>query len=124
MGSFSTTVRSAWLTATLGGAAYSNSQVWVQLHLGDPGAAGTASPAANTQRKQATMAAVVSAAASNTVALQWTSVPATETYTHVSVWSVAVGGVFIGRDDLAAPAPVTSGGNFTMAIGDLALAVT
>ncbi len=123
MGSFSVAVRNGWLTASIGGAPYANSQVWVQLHIGSPGAAGTTNTAANTQRQQVTFGTVAAGAVSNSVAVTWTGVAATETYTDVSLWSLAVGGTFLGSDQLAAPSPVVGGGSFTISIGGIALAV-
>ena len=57
---------------------------WVKLHLGDPGAAGTANAAANTTRQQATFSAASGGAITNSAALTWTAVSTTEIYTHVS----------------------------------------
>lgn len=124
MGSFSDSVRNGWLTATVGGAAYSNAQVWAQVHLGDPGAAGTANQAVNTLRRPVSFGAVASGAVASNAAVTWVGVPATETYTHISLWSLAVGGAFLGRDDLAAPIAAVLGGNATIGAGDLTLAVT
>lgn len=116
MGSFSETQRNTWLTSVIG-------SVWVKLHLGNPGALGTASPAANTTRLQAAFTVPAVGATSNSAGVTWVSVPATETYSHVSLWTLAVGGVLLGTDALPAPVPVTSGGNFTVAIGDLQLVI-
>ena len=54
MGTFSDLVANSWLDAVCRATAYSEAGVYVQLHLGDPGSAGTANPAANTTRVQAT----------------------------------------------------------------------
>lgn len=125
MGSFSVQVRNGWLDALARGVAYANAELWVKLHLADPGAAGTTSPAVETTRHQAAFGVGASAGAlSNTVAVSWTAVAATEVYTHVSLWSGATSGVFLGSDQLAAPFSATAGGDFAIAIGALALAVT
>lgn len=126
MGTFSDAVANAWLDALARGTAYDNDGgVWVKLHLGDPGSAGTANAAANTTRKQATFGAgAASRAIANTVAVEWTSVPNTETYTHVSLWDSETAGNFLGRDDLSSSAPVTAGDTFRIPVGDLDLTVT
>ena len=94
-------------------------EVWVALHTGDAGAAGTANAATETTRKQATFGTAASAGAiSNTVALTWTSVAGTEDYTHFSAWSASAAGTFLFSGTVAANS-VTSGDTFSVAIGDL-----
>lgn len=125
MGTFSDFVAHSWLDALARGVAFDNDEVWVKLHLGDPGAAGTTNPAAETTRKQATFGAAASGRAiSNTVAVEWTNVPSAETYSWVSMWSASTGGTFLGRDDLSSPAAVDVGDTFRIPIGDLDLTVT
>ena len=97
---------------------------WQKLHVGDPGAAGTANPAGNTTRQQATYGAPAAGPVastrgiSNTNALSWTSVPSTEDYTHVSTWTASTGGTF-GFSGTVTANPVTAGDTFTIPIGDL-----
>lgn len=125
MGTFSEAVRNAWLDALARGVSYSNAEVWVKLHLGDPGAAGTTNPAAETTRKQGTFGAAASGGAiSNTAAIEWTALPAAETFTHVSFWSASTAGTFLGSDDLSSPAAVVINDVFRIPIGDLDLSVT
>lgn len=125
MGTFSDTVANSWLDAVCRATSYSVAAVWVQLHLGDPGSAGTTSPAANTSRQQATFASAASGRAiSNTSIIEWVSVSATETYTWISLWSASTSGTFLGRDDLSSSAAVTAGDTFRIPIGDLDLTVT
>lgn len=125
MGTFSDAVANGWLDALARGVVYDNDEVWIKLHLGDPGAAGTANPAAETTRKQATFGAAASGRAiSNTAAIEWTNVSTTETYTWVSMWSASTAGTFLGRDDLSSSAAVTAGDTFRIPIGDLDLTVT
>lgn len=125
MGTFSDLVANSFLDAVARNISYAEAAVWVKIHLGDPGAAGTANPAANTTRKQATFGdAAASRAIANTVAVEWTNVPNTETYTHVSLWDDETAGNFLGRDDLSSSAAVTAGDTFRIAIGDLDLTLT
>ncbi len=125
MGTFSDTVANAWLDAVARNTSYSVAAVWVQLHTGAPGAAGTTSVAANTTRQQATFGAgAASRTISNTVAIEWTNVSNTETYTHISLWSANAAGTFLGSDDLSSSAAVTAGDTFRIPIGDLDLTVT
>jgi hypothetical protein len=126
MGTFSEGVRNAWLNALARGTAYDNDGgVWVKLHTGDPGSAGTSNAAANTTRKQVTFgSAAASGAISNTAAVEWTNVPNTETYTHISLWDAETAGNHLGNDDLSSSAPVTAGDTFRIPIGDLDLTVS
>jgi hypothetical protein len=125
MGTFAEGVRNAWLDAFARDVAYQNSAVYVKLHIGDPGAAGTSNPAANTTRQQGTFGTPASGAAiSNTAAIEWTSVPNAETYSHVSLWTASSGGTFLGSDDLSSTAAVSVGDTFRIPIGDLDLTIT
>ena len=90
----------------------------MQLHIGDPGAAGTANAASNTTRQNVTNSFPTTATGtvSNDVAISWTSVPASEDYTHFSLWSAGSGGTFFASGTITANA-VTTGDTFTAAIG-------
>ena len=97
---------------------------WVKLHLGDPGAAGATSPAANTTRVQATFSAASAGSLTTSGAVAWTNVPNAETYSHVSFWDASSAGTFLGSDDLAVARTVAVGDNFTISIGSLTLSIT
>lgn len=101
-------------------AAFSFSAVWIKLHVGDPGAAGTSNPANETDRVQASFGAASSGAISNDAALTWTGVSGTEDYTHFSAWTASTAGTFEFSGAITANA-VTAGDNFTIPIGDLDL---
>lgn len=97
---------------------------WVKLHTGDPGSAGTANAASNTTRQQASFAAATGGTITTDADLAWTSVPAAETYSHVSFWTASTAGTFLGSDDLNAARTVAIGDNFTIATGDIDIAIT
>lgn len=125
MGTFADGVANSFLDAFARNVSYANAAVWVKLHLGDPGAAGTSNPAANTTRQQATYGAgAASRAITNTVAVEWTNVSNSETYTHISLWTANAAGTFLGSDDLSSSAAVTAGDTFRIPIGDLDLSFT
>ena len=110
------------LNSHLRGTAFpTNASVFAQLHLGDPGANGTTLPAVETTRQQVTFgSAATTGAIANTVAVTWTSVSTTETYTHYSLWTLATGGTFLGSGTITGGA-VTAGNNFSIPIGDFDL---
>jgi hypothetical protein len=112
----------AVLNAHVRGTSYGgNASVFAKLHLGDPGAAGTANAATETTRQQVTFgSAATTGAIANTAAVEWTSVSTTETYTHYSLWTASTGGTFLGSGTITGGA-VTSGNNFSIPIGDFDL---
>lgn len=99
-------------------------EFWVKLHTGDPGASGATAAAGNTTRKQCTFSAASGGAITTSADLAWTNVGTAETYSHVSFWSASAAGTFLGSDDLATPRTVAVGDNFTIAAGDVDLALT
>lgn len=126
MGTIAEGERNKMLDALTGRGAYSASAaVYVKLHLGDPGAAGANNPAANTTRQQATFgSAAATGAISNTAQVEWTSVPNTEVYSHISLWTASTAGTFLGSDDLSSTASVTAGDTFRIPVGDLDITIT
>jgi hypothetical protein len=126
MGTIAEGERNKMLDAYAGRTTYTaNAAVWVKLHIGDPGAAGTTNPAAETTRQQATFgAAAATGAISNTAAVEWTNVSTTETYSHVSLWTASTAGTFLGSDDLSTTAAVTAGDTFRIPTGDLDVTVS
>src|SRR5262245_12630219 len=119
-------VLNGWLNALCRAANYTApTAFWVKLHTADPGSAGTTAAAGNTTRVQATFGSAASGGSiANTADLNWTNVNTAETYSHVSFWDASSGGTFLGSDDLATPRTVAVGDNFTIATGQLTVAVT
>lgn len=98
--------------------------VYIQLHVGDPGAAGTSNPATETDRVQATFGTNASGGAiSNTAAITWTNVAGTEDYTHYSAWDASTSGNFLFSGTVTANA-VVAGDTFEIPIGDLDVTLT
>lgn len=110
------------LDLVFNGTAYAGqATVYVKLHIGDPGEAGTTNAAAHTTRAAATFGAAAAGAISNDAAVTWTSMAAGETMSHISLWDAA--GVAAGNclwvGPLTTPQVVNVGNNFTIPIGDL-----
>jgi hypothetical protein len=124
MGTFSDTVVNAWLDALCRNVSYANATVYVQLHVGAPGAAGTSNVAANTTRQQASFSAASGRAITNSGDVTWSNVPNTETYTDVTLWSASTNGTYLGQDTLSANAAMVAGDTFKLAAGDLDLTLT
>lgn len=96
------------------------SHTWVKLHIGDPGAAGTANAAVETTRKQATWTAAAAGVSSNSGALTWSSVAGLEDYTHFSLWTASSAGTF-GFSGLITGNAVTVGDNAVLGVGALVI---
>lgn len=91
---------------------------WVQLHTGDPGANGTANVADEDTRKQVTWASPSGGVLTSDEDLEWEGVPASEDFTHFSVWSAETNGTcgFTGEITANAVAP---GDTFRIRAGQL-----
>lgn len=97
-----------------GGAAWTQpAGIYIKVHLGDPGAAGTANPSAVTTRSQATFAAASAGAIalSNTPSFAMT---ATEALTHISAWDAASGGNVLFTGALGSTRNVNNGDTFNL----------
>jgi hypothetical protein len=83
-----------WLNWIRGTATTAPAGTFIKLHIGDPGSAGTTNPSAVTTRQSATFSAAAAGAIalSNSPAFTMT---ATETITHISVWSDVSAGNFL-----------------------------
>lgn len=91
--------------------------VYLKLHIGDPGAAATTSPAVETTRKAISCSAAASGAITSDAVLTWTNVAGTEDYTHFSVWTDVSAGSFRLSGTVTSNA-VVAGDTFTVAAGD------
>lgn len=94
--------------------------VWIKLHIGDPGAAGTANPAVNTTRKQASFAVAAANLLTTDTDLTWigSEVTGSEDYSHYSAWTLVTAGVFLWSGVITANAVVTAD-QFKILAGDL-----
>lgn len=84
-----------WLNMLRATAFTAPAATFVELHIGDPGAAGTSNPSAVTTRSSATFNASAGGSAlslSNTPS--W-SMTATETISHIAVWDASSAGTFL-----------------------------
>lgn len=110
-----------WLNMLRATAFTAPAATWVQLHVGDPGAAGTANPSALTTRSQATLNASSAGSAlslSNTPT--WT-MNATETITHISVWDASTASTFRFSIALSVARAVNNGDTLNQASLSLGL---
>lgn len=96
--------------------------IYAQLHIGDPGAAGTSNQSANTTRVRVNFAAAASGAIAETgTAPQWT-MTATETISHLSFWDTATAGNVLCTSQAATARGVISGDTVTLNTCNISLA--
>jgi hypothetical protein len=98
-----TTGKTAWTIPT---------NVYIKLHTGDGGEAGTSNAASETTRKVAAWASASSGAIATSATLEWTNVASTETYSHWSMWDALTAGNCLWTGALSSSAAVTAGDTF------------
>ena len=92
--------------------------VYIKLHIGAPGSAGTSNPATETTRKTVSFAAAASGSIASDADIQWTNVSGSEDYTHWTAWDDPTAGNFLFSGAVTAAA-VTAGDTFTIPSGSL-----
>jgi len=97
------------------------SNVYVKLHLGDPGEAATSNAAVEATRKVTAWSAAASGAIATSATLEWTNVSTTETYTHWSLWDALTAGNALWSGALSSSAAVTAGDTFQITALTLSL---
>ena len=95
------------------------SALYVQLHTGDPGEAGTSNVATETTRVAFGAATRTGNSVDNDAAIQWSNVAATETYSHISIHDALTAGNCIFKGAMSSSVSVTAGDDFEFAAGDL-----
>jgi len=88
------------------------SGVYVKLHTGDPGEAGTSNAATEATRKVITFSAAASGSIASAATIEWTNVSTTETYSHWSLWDASTSGNCLWTGALSSSAAVTAGDTF------------
>lgn len=107
------------LDAVFNNDSFAVAAVYVKLHTGDPGEAGTSNAATETDRVQATFGAAASGAVANDADIEWTNVAANETISHISLWDNSTAGNCLWTGALTASKTLNAGDNFTIPTGDL-----
>lgn len=119
----SATVANSWLDAVGRNVSYTNAAVWIALHVGDPGAAGTSNAATETTRKQATFSAASGGILTSNADVTWTNIAGSQDATHFSAWSASTSGTFLFSGTITANA-YTAGDTYTIPSGSLTVSLT
>lgn len=94
--------------------------VYIKLHIGDPGEAGTDNAAVETDRVVVTFAAASGGSMASNVDAAWTNVAGSEDFTHFSLWDDSTAGNCLWKGTVTANS-VTAGDTFTIPSGSLTL---
>ena len=112
-----------FLDAVGNASAYSAANVYVKLHIGDPGANGTGNPATETTRQSVSFSAATGGGLTSDADLSWTNIAGSEDATFFSVWDNATTGNFLFSGAITGNA-YTAGDTFTIPSGSLTVSLT
>jgi hypothetical protein len=118
-----TATANAILNAICNNTSYAVAQTYMKLHIADPGAAGTTSPATETTRQAVSWGTAASGSIANDTAITWVSIAGSQDATHFSLWDNVSAGNFLGSGTITANA-YTAGDTYNIAIGAATLTLT
>lgn len=113
----------AWLDALANNTSYAVAQVYIKLHTGDPGAAGTANAATETTRKAASFGAASAGAITSDADISWTNIAGSQDASHFTAWDNISAGNFLFSGTITAN-PYTAGDTYTISSGNLSASLT
>jgi len=112
-----------FLDAVGNATAFSSADVYIKLHVGEPGANATENAATETTRKQASFASASSGSLTSDAAVTWTNISGSQDATHFSAWDNASAGNFLFSGTITGNAYV-AGDTYTIASGSLIVSLT
>lgn len=113
----------AFLNSVGNATSFSVSTAYVKLHIGDPGANGTANPATETTRKAVSFGAAGSGSMANDADVSWTSIAGSEDATYFTAWDASTAGNFLFSGTISGNA-YTTGDTYTIPSASLTVALT
>ena len=113
----------AWLNALGNNTSFAVAQVYVKLHVGDPGAAGTANPATETTRKAVSFGVASAGALASDADVSWTNIAGSEDANHFTAWDSLTTGNFLFSGTITAN-PYDAGDTYTISSGNLTATLT
>jgi hypothetical protein len=112
-----------FLDAVGNATAYSSANVYVKLHIGDPGANGIANAATETTRKSVSFSAASTGGLTSDADVSWENIAGSEDATFFTVWDNLTAGNFLFSGTVAGNA-YTAGDTFTIPSGSLTVSLT
>jgi len=113
----------SWLDALANNTSFAVAQVYIKLHVGDPGAVGTANPATETTRKAVSFGAASAGAINSDADISWTNIAGSQDATHFTAWDSLTAGNFLFSGTITAN-PYTAGDTYTISSGNLSASLT
>lgn len=113
----------AWLDALGNNTSFAVTTVYIKLHIGDPGANGTANAATETTRKSASFGAASGGILTSDADITWTNIAGSQDATHFSAWDNLTAGNFLFSGTITANA-YSAGDTYTIASGSLTATLT
>jgi len=113
----------AFLNSVGNATSFSVSTAYVKLHIGDPGANGTANPATETTRKAVSFGAAGSGSMANDADVSWTSIAGSQDATYFTAWDASTAGNFLFSGTISGNA-YTAGDTYTIPSASLTVALT
>jgi hypothetical protein len=113
----------SFLDALGNNTSYAVAQVYVKLHVGVPGALGTANPAIETTRKAVSFGAASTGAIASDADISWTNIAGSQDATHFTAWDNVSAGNFLFSGTITGNA-YTAGDTYTISSGNLSASLT
>jgi len=113
----------AWLNALGNNTSFAVAQVYVKLHVGDPGANGTANPATETTRKAVSFGVASAGVLTSDDDVTWTNIAGSEDANHFTAWDSLTTGNFLFSGTITAN-PYDAGDTYTISSGNLTASLT
>ena len=103
--------------------AYAVTNVYVKLHVGDPGAAGTANAATETTRKAVSFAGASTGSIASDADVTWTNISGSQDATFFTAWDSLTTGNFLFSGTITGN-PYTAGDTYTISSGSFVTSLT
>jgi len=100
------------LLDAVGGTSFAAAATYLQLHTADPGEDGTSSVATENTRQSVSFGSASGGSMVSSATVSWTSVAATETVTHWSLWDASTAGNCLWYGALDSSASLQAGDTF------------
>ena len=113
----------SFLDALGNNTSYAVAQVYIKLHVGDPGAAGTSNAATETTRKSVSFGAASTGAIASDADISWTNIAGSQDANHFTAWDNLTAGNFLFSGTITAN-PYTAGDTYTISSGNLSASLT
>jgi len=113
----------SFLNALGNNTSYAVTTVFIKLHVGDPGANGTANPATETTRKSVSFGAASAGAIASDADISYTNISGSQDATHFTAHDNVSAGNFLFSGTITGNA-YTAGDTYTITSGNLSASLT